>query len=181
MCGSVLPSPHLLALLHRLRPLGAARNCLWFVNAAVKGAQLRSMAKGPSVPTLMTLWRPLSGSCAYHPSRVSRARLRGTKVPIARGAVAGCQCWETGTSWRFRRWIVIEEALGKPTEIRFLPLQPAMSRETSASPVLHALSGYVPATPLDVGVRLLVECIVAGLACSRRSRSTYGGEAAALQ
>ena len=51
----------------------------------------------------------------------------------------------------------VEAALGKRAERRLLPMQPGDARETWAAPnLLNALTGYVPATPVEEGVRRFV-------------------------
>jgi UDP-glucuronate 4-epimerase len=52
----------------------------------------------------------------------------------------------------------VEATLGKTAQTRPMPMQPGDIRETWASPeLLRTLTGYVPSTPLDVGVRRFVE------------------------
>lgn len=52
----------------------------------------------------------------------------------------------------------IEAAVGKRAELRMLPAQPGDVDSTYASTeLLQSLTGYVPDTPLDVGVRRFVE------------------------
>jgi UDP-glucuronate 4-epimerase len=53
---------------------------------------------------------------------------------------------------------VIEQALGKPAIREMLPMQPGDVPRTFAAPgLLQALTGYLPSTPLDDGVRAFVE------------------------
>ena len=52
----------------------------------------------------------------------------------------------------------IERALGRPIERRMLPMQKGDVPATWASPdLLRALTGYVPATDVETGVRAFVE------------------------
>ena len=52
----------------------------------------------------------------------------------------------------------IEHALGTPIERRMLPMQRGDVPATSASPdLLRALTGYVPSTPIETGVRNFIE------------------------
>ena len=51
----------------------------------------------------------------------------------------------------------IEAVLGKHAERQLLPMQPGDARETwAAADLLRALTGYVPATPIEEGVRRFV-------------------------
>jgi UDP-glucuronate 4-epimerase len=52
----------------------------------------------------------------------------------------------------------LEAAMGKTAEKRMLPMQPGDVRETHAAPyLLRALTGYVPGTPIEEGVRRFIE------------------------
>ena len=52
----------------------------------------------------------------------------------------------------------LESAMGRTAEKRLLPMQPGDVRETHAAPdLLRALTGYVPETTVETGVRRFVE------------------------
>jgi UDP-glucuronate 4-epimerase len=61
---------------------------------------------------------------------------------------------------------VIERALGRDAVRTLLPMQKGDVPQTFASPaLLEALTGYVPTTPIEVGVRRFVEWYLAEGVC----------------
>jgi UDP-glucuronate 4-epimerase len=52
----------------------------------------------------------------------------------------------------------IERAMGRTADKRMLPMQPGDVRDTYASPkLLRSLTGFVPSTPVEEGVRRFIE------------------------
>jgi UDP-glucuronate 4-epimerase len=52
----------------------------------------------------------------------------------------------------------LESALGRTAKRRVLPMQPGDVQETwAATGLLRALTGYVPRTPVETGVRRFAE------------------------